>query len=311
MAAKPTRNALTEKEEATAYKAMAVVEQSDQALVNVLGNSFYPGAKPESIRMVLEYCRAAGLDPMQRPVHIVPMWQSSIGAMMDVILPGIGLYRTQAARTGQYAGISDPEFGPVRTEFIGGQEVTFPEWCKITVKRRMPDGYIAEFSHVERWLECYAIKGGKERSVAPNAMWTKRAFGQLSKCAEAGALRKAFPEIGAVPSAEEMQGKSLDASGEEYIDSATGEIVSPTRKEPARPAIPYCDDETFVKNAAAWRKGIESHKRTAKELIDVLQTRYLLTEEQQATIQEWEREANREADNELAAQEVNNQEPPQ
>jgi hypothetical protein len=29
----------------------------------------------------------------------------------------------------------------------------------------------------------------------PNAMWRKRFHGQLAKCTEAQALRKAFPEI--------------------------------------------------------------------------------------------------------------------
>ena len=37
-------------------------------------------------------------------------------------------------------------------------------------------------------------------------MWTKRPRGQLAKCAEAGALRKAFPdELGGVMTAEKMQ----------------------------------------------------------------------------------------------------------
>lgn len=42
-------------------------------LMAVLRSSLYPGAKDESIKMVVGYCKAAGLDPMLKPVHIVPM----------------------------------------------------------------------------------------------------------------------------------------------------------------------------------------------------------------------------------------------
>lgn len=183
----------------------------DKQMLVVLENSLYPGAAPTSINLVLEYCKAAGLDPMQKPVHIVPMWDGKAGRMRDVVMPGVGLYRTQAARTGQYAGVSEPEYGPDKTETIGGVEVTYPVWCKVTVKRQMANGTIVEFAATERWKENYAVKGGKEKSIAPNAMWLKRPYGQIAKCAEAQALRKAFPEMtGAQPTADEMEGKPMD-----------------------------------------------------------------------------------------------------
>lgn len=69
-------------------------------LLQVLQSSLYPGASPASIKMAIGYCKAAGLDPMQKPVHLVPMWDSKAGQMRDVVMPGVGLYRTQAARTG-------------------------------------------------------------------------------------------------------------------------------------------------------------------------------------------------------------------
>jgi len=155
---------------------------SEDELMKVLRNSLYPGAQDESIKMVIGYCKASGLDPMQKPVHIVPMWDSKLGAMRDVIMPGVGSYRTQAARSGEYAGVSEPEFGPDVTETIGGQKITFPSWCRVTVKRRISGEFVAEFSATERWIENYAVKGGKEKSIAPNAMWTKRPYGQLAKC---------------------------------------------------------------------------------------------------------------------------------
>jgi phage recombination protein Bet len=203
---------------------MATVDKGS-ALFKTLQFSIYPGAASQSVEMVLAYCAAAKLDPMTKPVHIVPIWDSKIGGMRDVVMPGIGLYRIQAARTG-CAGIGEPEFGPVVSAKIGGVDISYPEWCRVTVKRRLETGEIAEFTAKELWLENYAVKGGKEKSIAPNAMWHKRAFGQLAKCAEAQALRKAFPEIGSAPTAEEMEGKAIN--GEIVIEAVAVDAPVPS-----------------------------------------------------------------------------------
>ncbi len=187
---------------------------SEPELMQILSSSLYPGANHASIRLVLGYCKAAGLDPMQKPVHIVPMWDGKAGQMRDVVMPGIGLYRTQASRSGEYAGVSEPDFGPDVTEDIGGMTVIFPAWCRISVMRRLPTGEVVAFTAKEFWKENYAVKGGKDKSVAPNAMWSKRPYGQIAKCAEAQALRKAFPEIGSQPVAEEMEGKTMTVDAE-------------------------------------------------------------------------------------------------
>lgn len=220
-----------------AKSSLPALSMDESTLVTVLENSLYPGADSTSIALVLNYCRAAGLDPMQKPVHIVPMWDSKSQRMRDVVMPGIGLYRTQAARSGEYAGVTEPEFGPDVTEKIGGQEITFPAWCKVTVKRLLSNGTIVEFSATERWKENYAVKGGKEKSVAPNAMWTRRPYAQLAKCAEAQALRKAFPEFGAQPTADEMEGKILEDDFQgATIDGKTGEIQMPKKKSETKPS---------------------------------------------------------------------------
>jgi len=194
---------------------------TDSETIAVLQSSLYPGAAVESVKMVLGYCRAAGLDPFQKPVHIVPMWDRASGGMRDVVMPGVNLYRTQAARSGECAGVTEPEFGPDKTENIGGQNITYPLWCRVTVSRRLPTGEIVNFTAREFWLENYAVKGGKEKSIAPNAMWTKRPYGQIAKCAEAQALRKAFPEIASAVTADEMEGKAINAD----------DVVPPARVE--------------------------------------------------------------------------------
>lgn len=253
----------------------------ENTLLTVLENSLYPGAASNSIVMVINYCKASGLDPMMKPVHIVPMWDGKAQRMRDVIMPGVGLYRTQASRSGEMAGITEPEFGPDVTDKIGGVEITYPSWCRVTAKRAMPNGALAEFSAVERWKENYAVKGGKEKSVAPNAMWSKRPYGQLAKCAEAQALRKAFPELtGAQPTADEMEGREIETphSGE-TIDGATGEVIQQAAKEP-----PAYTDAQLEANREAWQKAIDAGKSTPQRIVAMVSTKYRLSESQLQTI---------------------------
>jgi len=182
---------------------MTVAGSNPLAIREALRNSFYPGASDASIDMVLSYCQAGGFDPMTKPVHIVPMWEKTTNAMRDTVMPGIGLYRIIADRTGKYAGQDDAEFGP-EVESWG---MKFPQWCKVTLYKISPVGRVP-YSAKVFWLESYAT--AKKDSDQPNAMWRKRPYGQLEKCAEAAALRKAFPEVGMQPTADEMEGKVLE-----------------------------------------------------------------------------------------------------
>lgn len=235
--------------------ALMTSEQAE-AIRGALKSSLYPGASDASIDMVLSYCQAAGLDPMTKPVHIVPMKVkigenpdgSAVNGMRDVVMPGIGLYRINASRTGQYAGCSEPEFGPtctmesVRDVWSNGPngrrqktqqpfQLHYPEWCRVTV-RKLLGNQVVEFSAKEYWLENYASKS----DGSPNAMWEKRAFGQLAKCAEAQALRKAFPEaVGSQPTAEEMEGKDIIDAESVRADRHPSTAGAITRQQQAEP----------------------------------------------------------------------------
>ncbi|RVD76830.1 phage recombination protein Bet [Pseudomonas koreensis] len=246
---------------------------SEDALVEVLSGSLYPGAAHNSVVMVLAYCKAAQLDPMLKPVHIVPIYQKGRG-MVDTVMPGIGLYRIQAARTGQYAGISDPEYGPTITATLGGIEVSYPEWCRVTVKRQMSNGLVAEFTANERWLENYAT--ASKDTVAPKSMWKRRAFAQLAKCAEAQALRKAFPEVGSAPTADEMEGKIFDEAPRD---------VSPQRpQEPEPEALPPYSDDLLKENIEKWRPLIDAGRTNPEHIIANVRSKYSLREDQIETI---------------------------
>lgn len=251
------------------------------AIRSALKSSLYPGATDDSVEMVLAYCQAAKLDPMTKPVHIVPIWIPekkvdnrvvSPAGMRDVVMPGIELYRTKAHRTGEYAGQDEAEFGPTISEKLSGVDVRYPEWCRVTVYRIIKDQRVP-YSAKVYWLETYAT--AKRDTDAPNAMWKKRPFGQLEKCAEALALRKAFPEaVGAQPTAEEMEGKVM---GVETVD------VSPSRQQALPERLLY-SDEDIAKNSSMWRALFESGKTTAESLIAKIEAKFTLTDAQRNAI---------------------------
>lgn len=263
-----------------------VTAEQAEAIRTALKTSLYPGATDESVDMVLAYCKAGGLDPMTKPVHVVPMWVPekkqgnrviSPAGMRDVIMPGIELYRTKAHRTGEYAGQDEATFGPTIEEVLGGISVRYPEWCSVAVYR-LVNGNPVRYSAKAYWLESYATQ--KRDSDAPNAMWKKRPFGQLEKCAEALALRKAFPEaVGAQPTAEEMEGRVIEGEASSVRQEPQQKLE---RELPAYPA------DKFKENLATWGVLISSGKKTASQIINMVKTKGSLTEEQMIAIEDFE-----------------------
>ena len=209
----------------------ALIERNiDTAVWTTLQNSVFPGAKDESILLAVDYCKARKLDILKKPCHIVPMSVTDAKTgnknWRDVIMPGIYEQRITAFRTGQMAGQDEPVFGDAVT-FRG---IEAPEWCRVTVYRFINNERCA-FSHTEYFSEaCATTKEGK-----PNSMWSKRPRGQLAKCAEAGALRKAFPdELGGVITADEVNEEPINQhsaatpdSGTTVIDTQSVELITP------------------------------------------------------------------------------------
>lgn len=263
----------------------AAMRGIDEAMWNALCTTIYPGAKTDSILMAVDYCKARSLDIMLKPVHLVPMQvkdaETGKKESRDVPMPGVGLYRIQADRSGTYAGADEPEFGPtIEAEFSGTDynknpikvKVRYPEWCKYTIYK-MIGGQRVSFKATEFWLENYATQSAY--SEAPNAMWKKRPFAQLAKCAEAQALRKGWPEIGQEPTAEEMEGKA-------YIEK---DITPPRQTKSAPPALEYYPTDSFEQNFPKWKAVIESGKRTPEQIIQTVESKAALTPEQKQQIE--------------------------
>ena len=176
----------------------------DRGQWNVLTEAVFPNASTvDSIALVLNYCKVNKLDVFKKCVHIVPIWDKNKRKNVETIWPGIGLLRTIASRTGSYAGRDATVFGEMMTtswpHYIWKDKkkvemqdvtVTYPEFAQATVYKIVKGVRCAFVGPEVYWEETFASYG----SGAPNSMWQKRPKGQIDKCAEAAALRPAFPE---------------------------------------------------------------------------------------------------------------------
>lgn len=139
------------------------------------------GATDLELELFLHACRRTGLDPLMKQIYCIKR-----GANM-AIQTGIDGYRLIADRTGQYAGSGEPQYS------IGMDG--YPEVASVTVTK-LVGSTPCLFSASARW---------DEYRQESSPMWKKMPFLMLGKCAEALALRKAFPaELSGVYTHEEM-----------------------------------------------------------------------------------------------------------
>lgn len=141
------------------------------------------------------------LDPFRRQIYATKR------AGKLVIQTGIDGYRAIAARTGLHAGTDDAVFSGKSTD------KAFPGEATVTVYK-IVGGIRCPFTGTARW---------DEFKPDQDWMWRKMPHNQLGKCAEAQALRKAFPE--------ETSGVEFD--GDTVVD-VDGVTIEPEPHEQSR-----------------------------------------------------------------------------
>ena len=261
--------------------------ETDPRRWRVLTDAIFPNARsPDSIMLALDYCRVRGLDVMKKPINIVPMYDDKQRKWLETIWPSINETQITAARTGEWAGMDRPQWGPDITESFTDDnnrkyEVTFPQWCEVPVYR-IVKGVRCAFVETVFWLEAFA----RTNAGVPNSMWRKRPRGQLAKVAKAASLRAAFPEESAGPVADEMDGQTVyDAMAEAgpapQLPEGLPEINSPNSVQSMDDLIDH-DGDGMEEHVTPFRLDITSG--TWGDFVEPL-TRYI---QRAATIEEYD-----------------------
>lgn len=150
--------------------------------VGLIKRTIAAGATDDELALFLRQCRRTGLDPFARQIYCVKRQ----GKM--TIQVGIDGFRLIADRSAQYAGNDDPVFDNEEK----------PRKATVTVYK-IVGGVRCDFTATARWDQYYP-------GDSQGFMWKKMPHLMLGKCAEALALRKAFPaELSGLYITEEMQ----------------------------------------------------------------------------------------------------------
>jgi phage recombination protein Bet len=161
---------MTNEDKGTALVAFEPARLTSTELTT-LKTTFAKDASDDEFGMFLEVCKFAGLNPFLRQAHFVKR------AGVGTVQVGIDGYRSMAEDTGEYVGQDEPAY-----EY--NEDKTLRS-ATVRVYRR---GWEHPVGATALWDEYAQVFNGKL-----GAMWEKMPHVMLSKCAEAQALRKAFP----------------------------------------------------------------------------------------------------------------------
>jgi len=231
----------------TAGELAAIAESAhnDYALIKA---THLPEGTDQQFRLLVAFGHAKGLDLVTKQYYGIIRMVTRNGTKVPVMTIQIGIdgYRTIAQRTGEY----DSQDGPY---WCGADGVWTDVWldetkppmaAKVGIRRKDSDGityHVAKYSEFVQLVDRYEGEYPNRRKVssAPNEMWAKMPSNQLAKCAEAGALRKACPQMARYVADVESEFEEVEPGYDvSIVRTPPRPIDRPQRKALAQPAEP-------------------------------------------------------------------------
>ena len=186
----------------------------------------------DEFELFLHVCKRTQLDPFIKQIHAVPRWDNTLKRNVMIIQTGIDGYRLIAERTRAYAPGQKPTF----TLAADGSIIAATAYVKKLTADNTWHVVEAE-AYWDEYVQC-------NKEGRPTAMWVKMPHNQLAKCAEALALRKAFPaELSGIYTREEMEQAEVVEVDSQVTPEKKQVDMTPISEEQLRNLNFYIDND--------------------------------------------------------------------
>lgn len=196
-------------------RSVSIQDMYRKEQVDIIRETVAKDANDLELHWFLTVAKQVQLDPLRKQIYFIkrsgrPTMQTSIDGLRSI-----------AHRTGSYAGMDEIKYdnGYSHAQLVM-EGASQPLVATATVYKFV-QGHRVSFTASAGWAEYYPGRGTQ------STMWDKMPFGQLGKCAEAKALRMAFPEdLGGLYTDDEMQQAPMADADAEIIEAPPAKSVT-------------------------------------------------------------------------------------
>lgn len=231
----------------TAPRALAIKEWDRQYADLVKRTVLCPDKRTATdveVALFAEQVQRTRLDPFRNQIYGIFRWDKRAGGEVMQVQVGIDGLRLLAERTGKYLG-QTPE------EWCGPDG----KWTQVWLSDKPPAAARVGVLKAGASAPTFAVALYREyvqtgKNGQPIGQWPRMPANQLIKCAEAKALRKAFPaETSGLTVPEEMGAIEHMPATEAQVAAAEITDAEPVDAEPVTDAVPEDDRSDLVERA--------------------------------------------------------------